>query len=830
MNYKLQGLYLKLDKRLKISIDRLTTPKVSSNSSSNIPLKSIFTNLHRVLSYCDSIDIKNLQIGGHSYHIDYKNKTISLVGKEYEVTGMFYRKQDSLELQLPIIKIPSRNVTLSAKIHYRYKDGNIWASGYYHIPNINGSFEIKRDGRQFLFKIDSKPTNSLHQLFRILKVSSEAKEWLLHRLSAHSYQLISLQGEGSIDLNSGKIIPKLNTLIGKAKLKGVHLKFNDKLKTIDAPLASVALKDGHLSILMKNPKYGKHSLEGSKAVLSHLFNDKELTLDLNINYFGRIDSDTLKILKTYNINIDVKQKDSSAKVKLALHIPLVKGKVHIKGRVELFAGELIYHQSSFKIKGGKLTLNDSNLKIDSFLIDEKILKGKLRGRVDLDKKRGDFKLFIKRLNLGASDSNYLIMRSVNLPIKLSWDRRGEFVSFPKFKSSLNIDSKKNLHIYIKDLTLLHPYFYGILRLIAGGNISIDSFSKKYRVKGFIDLKKTPFYFKKSLIKHFPFSGSVDTKANANFKILKGKLQYNSKNRLLQISGINIDLKRLLAQIPNTKATKKGKLYCSKVRGKGTILRYSPYLLLSDSFKLKKCGSNFTFRSQLDKEHLDITKRGRVINIDANNIRDRLLHPLIHFNGISNGYYSIHIKGEKKSGYVGNIDIKGGVLRDFKAYNSLIATINTIPALMTFSSPGFSNRGFEIKRGNIVFTLKDKIIQLKKISLVGESATIVGDGSINLKSRALNVKLAIRTAREMGNALSKIPLVGYIIFGKDKSFTAGVKIRGTIEHPKVNTNPVGEALLYPLDILWRTLKSPAHLINSAKSLSKPNKTKKKKRVK
>ena len=73
-------------------------------------------------------------------------------------------------------------------------------------------------------------------------------------------------------------------------------------------------------------------------------------------------------------------------------------------------------------------------------------------------------------------------------------------------------------------------------------------------------------------------------------------------------------------------------------------------------------------------------------------------------------------------------------------------------------------------------------------------------------------LAVRTARGIGKLIGSLPIVGYILMGKDKSVTTGVKVTGTLENPKVTTNVVMETLLAPFEMMVRTLKSPAHIIN------------------
>ncbi|RUM72168.1 MAG: hypothetical protein DSZ10_05385 [Sulfurovum sp.] len=161
---------------------------------------------------------------------------------------------------------------------------------------------------------------------------------------------------------------------------------------------------------------------------------------------------------------------------------------------------------------------------------------------------------------------------------------------------------------------------------------------------------------------------------------------------------------------------------------------------------------------------------------------------------------------------GRIIIEGGVMRDFKAYNNTLALINTLPALATLQSPGFSKEGFTIKEGVVEYRQQKERILLDSIYIKGGTATIVGKGYLNLKKQTIHIDLAIQTARKLGKILGSLPLVGYIITGKDKSITIGLKIRGSIKQPKVQTSAAREILSLPLKIIKRTLESPAHIIN------------------
>ena len=88
---------------------------------------------------------------------------------------------------------------------------------------------------------------------------------------------------------------------------------------------------------------------------------------------------------------------------------------------------------------------------------------------------------------------------------------------------------------------------------------------------------------------------------------------------------------------------------------------------------------------------------------------------------------------------------------------------------------------------------------------------------------------IQTARELGKVIGSIPLLGYIIMGEDKSMTVGLKITGSLSKPIVSTSAAKELLKLPLDLLIRTLKSPAHIRNNPKPEKvKKNRTCKEKR--
>jgi hypothetical protein len=151
------------------------------------------------------------------------------------------------------------------------------------------------------------------------------------------------------------------------------------------------------------------------------------------------------------------------------------------------------------------------------------------------------------------------------------------------------------------------------------------------------------------------------------------------------------------------------------------------------------------------------------------------------------------------------------MKDFKVYNNVMALINTLPSLAVLQDPGFSTKGYQIKSGIAKYRMiKDEKIIFDSISIKGTSSSIVGEGYIDLKKKTVNIKLAIQTAKDFGKVVGKIPVLGYILMGKDKSMTIGLKVKGSIDKPEITTSAAADVLSLPLRIIKRTLETPAQI--------------------
>ena len=75
------------------------------------------------------------------------------------------------------------------------------------------------------------------------------------------------------------------------------------------------------------------------------------------------------------------------------------------------------------------------------------------------------------------------------------------------------------------------------------------------------------------------------------------------------------------------------------------------------------------------------------------------------------------------------------------------------------------------------------------------------------SNLIDITLELKLLKDASSIIDKIPLVNYILLGKDKSISTIIKISGTIDEPIIKTQVVTDVLKTPFNIIKNTLTLP-----------------------
>jgi len=806
--FKVDGLYLKLDKKLVLKVHYLSLPKKRKQQDYS-QLEAVADRIKWLPKYFQSVLLDRVNIDGSFYKVIYKDNVIYAGSQDYEIAGMIERKGNIIEGEFPLLIVKKYDLRMHGRFQYQYQKDILAVDANFTIDGINGHLLAKNKGDKTSFRLSTDRFGypSMKKILDLLDADKDTKEWLGGRIHAQNYRIDSFEGIILKQKHAYHLEPMSASL--KARVDNASVRFEDKLEKLMIDTAELSLEKNVLYVNARNPEYIGKSLKGTKFYLTNLLGPRPSKIHLNVKTNTIYDKNIEKLLKAYGVSLPLIQRKGTIVANVILDIMARSGKTAFRGGVKLGRGDFDLYGVPLKVFGGKVDFDDRKIVIEHLDADTGWLKSTINGKLDLNKKRAAFRLDIKRLVFGDRKSPFLSMKNKHkVPVKLDWKKNFK-IDIPLYKTSVAFASKKGFSVVCSDIKPLLPYLGGVPVSLSGGSIKIKTKdSRHYSFFGKVFWPSSYLYGKKGTIKTFPVNGTFSDRSST-LSALGGKIRYNSAKSLIELKNLYIDAKKMLGSTRKHAGTQ-SKIH---VKGYNSLIRYDKYVLLTDTFDLRINGKHTLFGAVRDGDTVRVEINGDAIVVKADRIKAPMLRALIHFGGLNGGRYSLDLHGRMNGVMKGVITVQGGVASSFKTYNNLIALFNTVPALSTLSDPGFSKKGFEIRTGRIEFRIVKNRVFFDMIYIDGKSAAISGKGTVSLLNGAIDMDLAVRTARGIGKIIGSIPIVGYILMGKDKSITTGVKVTGTLDNPRVTTHVVMETLLAPFEMFVRTIKSPAHIINN-----------------
>jgi len=191
--------------------------------------------------------------------------------------------------------------------------------------------------------------------------------------------------------------------------------------------------------------------------------------------------------------------------------------------------------------------------------------------------------------------------------------------------------------------------------------------------------------------------------------------------------------------------------------------------------------------------------------------EQFMGSLFSLSKFKGGELNFSMSGNTKE-FDGIFYIKNTIIREAKLLNNMLAFIDTIPSLLTFSLPNYNKDGLAVSDAYMNFHSKDDTLNINDVYLKSVQMEIAGRGNASFKKNSIDVKLNLKT--ELGSAVSKIPIVGYILLGKDTVSTT-LNITGKLDDPSISTMLAQDIIVAPLNIIKRTLLLPYYLITGGK---------------
>ena len=319
-----------------------------------------------------------------------------------------------------------------------------------------------------------------------------------------------------------------------------------------------------------------------------------------------------------------------------------------------------------------------------------------------------------------------------------------------------------------------------------------------------------------------------SKNSVNIETLDKKivLKYSENNKAdIKIEGYDVLVK--------TQEEKESKFNDLNIEGKNSnIIINDKFKFLADSFSLRLRDetkyfhlnhkkTDFTFKEENDKQ----------IDIFANDISDEFINTIFNKQILKGNNIQFLAKGTPAS-IKGKMILKDVKVEDLAILNNLLLFINTSPALINpllaipsvvgmATTGGFNLTGYRVIDGvlNFDYHQDKKLLDITKLVTVGNGIDFDGNGTVDLNTGTIKSTINLIFLKDYSKIVGAIPIVNYVLLGKDKRVETKVNIFGPLDNPKISTNLTKDAFSVPLNIAKRVLTSPVEFVNFLKDLGK-----------
>ncbi len=806
--FHVEGLYLKLHKKLDVRVEVLSVPSRSTHADPD-RIDVVLERMRQLPLFFDRIALDAMQYGGKTYRVIYRDSVLYVDTRSYEIAAVLSPDQGTVKAEIPLLHLKKFNTYFTGSARYDYRREIVTFSGDYDLEGVAGTVTGRYAQARLHFQTRADSNGSIRGLLSHVPLKPIVTEWLTQRIRSGGIVLEHLEGDA--EMVEGRLRIDWMSLKGQAYAQNVTIRFHDRLQQAQAKRVDLTLKNNVLYAALKQPRFHDRSLKGTTLYIANLFGKRTRRLHLDLRTISPYDTVVANVLGAYGIVLPFVQTRGELEGRVVLDFPLVKKPaVRFSGRVAVVKpGAVLLSDVPFRLLAGEATFDNARVTLSGVRADTDWINAVIEGPIDYPKRRGNLRVAVQKLALGEAKDPFLVARNLKrLPVRLSWNDHSTTIGIDRYHTTITLKGK-GFDLACTQTQSLVPYLRGIPLVPGRGTVSVHTpDGVRYDFHGETTWPASYLYDRRGPIRTIDYRGRYNGKALV-LDALKGKVHYDGAAGKLRIHHLNIDAKKMMDVAASDSSSSEDRIW---IVGHNTLIRYDKYVLMTDRFDFRMNGKNTTFVATKDGDHVHIERNGNMLVVKANRIKAPMLRALIHFGGLKGGRYSLDLHGDIRKTLHGVITIQGGTISEFKTYNNMIALFNTVPSLASLSDPGFSREGFEVRKGRIEFRILSNRIFFDMIYIDGKSAAISGKGTVSTLNGAINMDLAVRTARTLGKIIGSLPVVGYILMGKDKSVTTGVKVTGTLENPKVETHIVLETLLSPFEMFVRTIKSPAHIIN------------------
>ena len=138
-HYQVNGLYIKLDKKLTLKADKVIIPKSKASPSAGRIDKTL-ENVKYVLTFFDHIDLKKIHFNNNILDIYYLDNVLQLSSKDYLVRGNIHREGKMLKGDISALQLKQHDIVIRGEFSYDLNEDILQTEGKFLFKELTGSF------------------------------------------------------------------------------------------------------------------------------------------------------------------------------------------------------------------------------------------------------------------------------------------------------------------------------------------------------------------------------------------------------------------------------------------------------------------------------------------------------------------------------------------------------------------------------------------------------------------------------------------------------------------------------------------------------------------
>jgi hypothetical protein len=468
---------------------------------------------------------------------------------------------------------------------------------------------------------------------------------------------------------------------------------------------------------------------------------------------------------------------------------------------------LILAPSKFKIADNVYSMTEGSIIYGDYF------ESSLSGHYNYETEQGVFQLnkpVIKEEKFG----NLLIPDDT---VSVQIDGRDDklLLDVPALDLEFSSDAKNGWSLIFRNLAKVYPHSPILQQyMVDAGSLAIVSKSdgQWYRFSANIPYRYALLAKEGKPVSHYivygkansdGFSATINDDVHLSYT---DEILITSKDTFFNLPGIIHLIKEYSESVPEGSEDKM-KLLCKLEAENTGIVLTEDRTVLADRISLEYLLGHLNGDLEHGEGAVSMDLEDTEFSIAGEKLNETFMDALIPGSDFKKGSMAVAAKGSFDE-YSVVVKIKDTVLKEFNTLNNILAMVNTIPALITFSLPSYSLRGLPVDSLVAGITIKGGMGTFDTLELESPEITMLGAGWIDFVRKKIGMDLNLITRAK--HNINKIPLVGYILVGKEKRPSITVKVSGDLSNPEVEHSIFQEVATQPFSMVFRTLALPGYL--------------------